>query len=268
MRLALGLEYLGRGFSGWQSQPAGCTIQDTLEFALGQIAGETIRVVAAGRTDAGVNASMQVVHFDTQAERPLTAWVRGVNRFLPEEIAVLWAREVDDAFHARFCATARRYRYMLLNRGVRPALLRGGVGWCHNPLNVHGMQMAANILIGEHDFSAFRAAECQAKSPIKHLYQLDIRRQGALIQLDLRANAFLHHMVRNIVGCLIQVGAGRRSSTWLEDVLASRDRKLAAPTFSPDGLYLSGVDYENVWGLGDLTISDAREVGCDDKGRV
>ncbi|MBB5018800.1 tRNA pseudouridine38-40 synthase [Chitinivorax tropicus] len=262
------MEYLGRRYAGWQSQPGGGTIQDALEYALAQIAGETIRVVAAGRTDAGVNATMQVVHFDTQVSRPITAWIRGVNRFLPDDIAVLWAKQVGDDFHARFCATARRYRYVLLMRPVRPALLRGSVGWCHNLLDVNDMQEAARQLIGEHDFSAFRAAECQAKSPVKHLYQLDIHQHGALIQFDLCANAFLHHMVRNIVGCLIQIGAGRQPVAWMGEVLAGRDRKLAAPTFSPDGLYLSGVDYEPKWGLGQLSISSAEGLLCDDKGRV
>lgn len=249
MRIALGLEYDGHSFRGWQSQREGITVQDTLERALATIAGEPIRVIAAGRTDAGVHASMQVVHFDTASQRPESAWVRGVNAFLPHSVSVLWSRQVDERFHARFSARGRRYRYVLINHPIRPALLHGRAGWCHNPLDVALMQQAASSLLGTHDFSAFRAAECQAKSPIKQLTQLDISIDRHLIYFDLRADAFLHHMVRNIVGCLVYVGKGRYPVEWLQDVLEGRDRSRAAPTFSPDGLYLCGVDYESRWGL-------------------
>ncbi|MEW9898577.1 tRNA pseudouridine(38-40) synthase TruA [Chitinivorax sp. PXF-14] len=252
MRIALGLEYDGRPYNGWQSQPNRNTVQDKLEAALSELASEPVAVFAAGRTDAGVHAAMQVVHFDTTANRPLTAWVRGVNRYLPASIAVRWAQPVADDFHARFSAVGRRYRYLLFSHPVRSALLQGRAGWCHNQLNVDFMREAAAYLLGEHDFSAFRAAECQAKSPVKQLTQLGIRLDDGLISLELRANAFLHHMVRNIVGCLVYVGSGRHPPEWMRDVLLSRDRKLAAPTFSPDGLYLSGVEYPPDSGLAEL----------------
>ena len=259
MRIALGVEYDGRPYCGWQSQADGLTVQDTLQRALSQIAGdqianeqpaaEPISVIAAGRTDTGVHALEQVVHFDTRVERPLTAWVRGVFVLLPDSIAVRWAHPVPDEFHARFSAHGRSYRYLLLNRAVRPAIDAGKVGWFHAPLDVAAMQAAAQYLLGEHDFSAFRAAQCQAKSPVKHLHRLDISRHGEMLVFDLSADAFLHHMVRNIVGCLVYVGKGKYSPSWLSEVLASRERSLAAPTFAPDGLYLARIQYEAKWGL-------------------
>ncbi len=252
MRVALGVEYDGSPFCGWQSQAEGFTVQDTLQHALNQIAGdsaEPISVVAAGRTDTGVHALEQVVHFDTSIERPLTAWVRGVNALLPDSIAVLWAHAVPDEFHARFSAHGRCYRYLLINRSVRPAIHTGKAGWFHSPLDATLMQAAAQHLVGVHDFSAFRAAECQAKSPVKQLQQLDIRRHGDMIVFDFSADAFLHHMVRNIVGCLVYVGKGKYPPDWLADVLAGRERSLAAPTFAPDGLYLRSIRYEAKWGL-------------------
>jgi tRNA pseudouridine38-40 synthase len=259
MRIALGVEYDGSPFCGWQSQAGGLTVQDTLQRALRQIAGgqianeqaasEQISVIAAGRTDTGVHALEQVVHFDTGVERPLTAWVRGVNAVLPESIAVLWAHPVPDEFHARFSAHGRSYRYLLINRAVRPALNARKAGWFHSPLDEALMHAAAQHLVGEHDFSAFRAAECQAKSPVKHLQQLDIRRYGEMIVFDVSADAFLHHMVRNIVGCLVYVGKGKYPPDWLAEVLAGRERGLAAPTFAPDGLYLRSIKYEAKWGL-------------------
>jgi tRNA pseudouridine38-40 synthase len=254
MRIALGIEYDGSSYCGWQSQAEGKTVQDTLQRALCLIADEQtflghIAVIAAGRTDTGVHALEQVVHFDTQAERPLTAWVRGVNALLPVSIAVRWAHPVPDEFHARFSAHGRSYRYLLINRAVRPAIQAGKAGWFHAPLDVEAMQAAAQCLLGEHDFSAFRASQCQAKSPVKHLYQLDIRRQGEMLVFDVSADAFLHHMVRNIVGCLVYVGKGKHPPDWLNDVLDSRERSLAAPTFAPDGLYLRRIQYEAKWGL-------------------
>lgn len=251
MRIALGIEYDGSPFCGWQTQPAACAVQDVVEIALSEIAGESISVVTAGRTDTGVHALGQVLHFDTAARRPDSAWVRGVNALLPPTVAVRWSREVDPAFHARFSARARRYRYLLLNRATRPGLQSGRVGWFHAPLDVEAMRAAASHLLGEHDFSAFRSAECQAKSPIRVLEALAIQRQGEVIVFDLKANAFLHHMVRNIVGCLVYVGKGKHAPPWLGELLAARDRKLAAPTFAPDGLYLTAVDYEARWGLPD-----------------
>jgi tRNA pseudouridine38-40 synthase len=249
MRMALGVEYDGSPFCGWQSQSDVQTVQDTLQYALSKITEEQISVIAAGRTDTGVHALEQVVHFDTSAQRPLTAWVRGANALLPESIAVRWAHPVPDEFHARFSAHGRSYRYLLIDRSVRPAIQAGKVGWFHAPLDATLMQAAAQHLLGEHDFSAFRAAECQAKSPVKHLLQLDIRRQGEMLIFDVSADAFLHHMVRNMVGCLVYVGKEKYPPDWMADVLAGRERSLAAPTFAPDGLYLRCIKYEAKWGL-------------------
>ena len=249
MRIALGVEYEGSAFRGWQIQPDGRTVQEALETALRHIAGESVSVVCAGRTDAGVHATGQVVHFDTMVRRPLTAWVRGVNSFLPASISVRWAHPVSDDFHARFSARGRRYRYLLLNRPQRPGVWHGRVGWAHQPLDVDAMQQAASHLLGEHDFSAFRAADCQAKTPVKTVGRAEVRRVGALIVLDFAASAFLHHMVRNLVGSLVYVGQGKHPPEWMQVLLLAKDRRLAAPTFSPDGLYLAGVDYEPQWGL-------------------
>lgn len=251
MRIALGLEYCGSNFRGWQSQAGGRTVQDALQSALGAIAGEPVSVICAGRTDAGVHASQQVVHFEAPVARPLTAWVRGVNSHLPEGVAVRWAQPVADEFHARFSARGRRYRYLLLNRPQRPGLWHGRVGWFHWPLDLAVMQNAAGRLLGEHDFSAFRAAECQAKSPIKTLVRADVRQQGSLFIFDFEASAFLHHMVRNLVGSLVYIGKGTQPSNWIDELLLARDRKLAAPTFSPDGLYFRGPIYEPHWQLPD-----------------
>lgn len=249
MRVALGVEYDGKPYCGWQSQTDGITVQDTLQNALTQIAGEQISVVAAGRTDTGVHALEQVVHFDTQALRPLTAWVRGVNALLPDSIGVRWAHPAPDEFHARFSAHGRSYRYLLINCPTRPAIQAGKVGWFHAPLDMDAMLAATKFLVGTHDFSAFRAAQCQAKSPVKHLHQLDISRHGEMLVFDLSANAFLHHMVRNIVGCLVYVGKGKYQPGWLAEVLGCRERSLSAPTFAPDGLYLRRIQYEEKWGL-------------------
>ena len=249
MRIALEIEYDGSAFCGWQTQPAGCAAQDHLESALSRIAGERVATVCAGRTDAGVHALGQVVHFDTAVERPLTAWVRGSNALLPPALAVIWARTVRDNFHARYAALERCYRYVLLNRPVRPAADRARVGWFHLPLALDNIQSAARLLIGEHDFSAFRSSECQARSPVRHLRRLDIERRGDYVVFEFCANAFLHHMVRNIVGCLIYVGKGKHPPAWVGDVLAGRDRRQAAPTFDAAGLYLARVVYDAAWGL-------------------
>jgi len=249
MRLALGLEYDGSRFLGWQTQPGGGTAQDALETALGAIAGESAATVCAGRTDRGVHAREQVVHFETSAQRPLSAWVRGVNAVLPESIAVLWAAPVPDDFHARYSALTRTYRYVLLNRPVRPALMARYAGWHHAPLGVDRMRAAARLLVGTHDFSAFRSAECQAKSPVRTLHALEIERRAERIDFVLRANAFLHHMVRNLIGTLIYVGKGKRSPEWAREVLESRDRARAAPTFAAEGLYLESVEYSPIWEL-------------------
>ncbi len=253
MRIALVLEYDGNGFCGWQSQPSGRSVQDALEKALSKIAGSDIRVVTAGRTDAGVHALYQVVHFDSQAQRPPSAWVRGVNALLPDSMAVLWASEVPDDFHARYSASERCYLYLLLNHPVRPGLHHGKVGWFHQPLDLEWMRVAAHMLVGEHDFSAFRAAECQAKSPVRNLTKLEITQQGDIIAFELRANAFLHHMVRNIVGCLVYVGKGKYQSEWMQTLLEGRDRTHAAPTFPAAGLYLAGIAYDPKWDMPGFT---------------
>ena len=244
MRYALALEYDGRGFCGFQSQPSGCGVQDALEKALGAIAGSHVRAIAAGRTDAGVHATSQIVHFDTAAERPHAAWVRGVNAHLPAAAAVLWCAPVGDDFHARFAAIGRRYTYLLLNRPQRPALSSGRVGWHHPPLDASAMQAAAQQLIGTHDFSSFRAAECQAKSPVKTLRQARITRLGSMVRFDFAADAFLHHMVRNIVGALVDVGSGKQPTEWLGALLAAADRTRGPATFAPEGLYFTGADYD------------------------
>ena len=249
MRIALGIAYDGSAFHGWQSQPDGNTVQDRLEQALAQIAGAAVRTIAAGRTDTGVHATGQVVHFDAPVERPESAWVRGVNAHLPNVIAVQWARRVDDAFHARFAARSRTYRYVLYNAPVRPALFAAQVGWYHMPLELEPMRVAAQRLIGEHDFSSFRAAECQADSPIKRLACLQIDETGPFLSFTLQADAFLHHMVRNVIGALVVVGSGRQRPEWVGELLDARDRRLGAPTFSPAGLYLVDVEYDAHFGI-------------------
>ncbi|ARO87566.1 tRNA pseudouridine(38-40) synthase TruA [Nitrosospira lacus] len=249
MRIALILEYDGSAYCGWQSQPSGGSVQDALEGALSKIACDDVRVVTAGRTDSGVHAAYQVLHFDTEAERPMNAWVRGVNALLPPSIAILWASQIPDDFHARYCASERCYLYLLSNHPVRPGLCHGKIGWFHQALDVEKMQTASQMLLGEHDFSAFRASECQAKSPVRNLTKLEITRQGDVIVFELRANAFLHHMVRNIVGCLIYVGKGKYPPEWVKALLTGRDRRYAAPTFSAAGLYLAGVTYDAKWKL-------------------
>ncbi|MBL8480362.1 MAG: tRNA pseudouridine(38-40) synthase TruA [Sterolibacteriaceae bacterium] len=258
MRIALGLEYEGAGFCGWQSQAGGGAVQDAVEAAISRVADAATRVVCAGRTDAGVHALAQVVHFDTTAVRPDSAWVRGVNAHLPAAVAVRWAQPVADEFHARFSARGRRYRYILLNRPERPGLMAGRVGWFHRPLEADAMREAAGFMLGEHDFSAFRAAECQAKSPIKTLRRADVARHGDVLVFDFEAGAFLHHMVRNIVGALVYVGKGTHPPAWVGEVLAGRNRARAAPTFEACGLYFAGVDYDPVWrltvGAGDTAL--------------
>ena len=259
MRIALGIEYDGSRFLGWQTQAEGGAVQDALEPALAAISGAAVSVTCAGRTDRGVHAREQVVHFDTDAARPDSAWVRGVNALLPESLAVLWSHRVEEDFSARYSARARTYRYVLLNRAVRPALMARYVGWFHAPLNEQSMRAAAAHLVGEHDFSAFRSAECQAKSPVRTLHSLQIERRGERIDFVLRANAFLHHMVRNIVGTLVYVGKGKHAPQWTREILDSRERSRAAPTFQAEGLYLESVEYEGRWNLpqtakGALTI--------------
>lgn len=224
-------------------------MQDTLEPALAEIAGAPTATTCAGRTDRGVHARNQVVHFDTEAARPVSAWVRGVNAHLPDSVAVLWAREVGGEFHARYSARSRTYAYRLLSRAVRPALDAQYIGWFHLPLDIDAMRTAAALLVGEHDFSAFRSSECQAKSPVRTIFQLEISKEAETICFVIRANAFLHHMVRNVVGTLVYVGKGKHPPAWVKEVLLSKNRSTAAPTFGPEGLYLEKVEYEPRWQL-------------------
>jgi tRNA pseudouridine38-40 synthase len=251
--LALGISYNGQAYEGWQSQPSGRTVQDRLEAALTRFAAQPVGTVCAGRTDAGVHALMQVVHLDTPLVRTDFSWVRGTNTFLPPDIAVQWAQPVDDAFHARNSARSRRYAYVVLESPVRPSVDAGRVGWVFRPLDAAAMEAAAQHLLGEHDFTSFRASSCQSPTPVKTLMDVAIRRRGAYWRFDFEANAFLHHMIRNIMGCLLQVGQGHQPPQWMAEVLAARDRDAAAPTFSPDGLYFLGPRYEDRWGLPDRT---------------
>ena len=254
MRLAMGLSYNGRAYEGWQSQLSGRTVQDRFEDALQKFTQTLISTHCAGRTDTGVHGLMQVVHFDTELKRDMYSWVRGTNSFLPDDIAVQWVREVPDAFHCRGSATARRYAYVLLESAVRPSVEAGRVGWVYRPLDLQNMQEAARHLIGEHDFTSFRASSCQALSPVKNMIRIDISRKttspdSAYWRFEFEANAFLHHMIRNLMGCFIKVGTGEYAPQWMAEVLVAKDRNAAAPTFSPDGLYFLGPVYEAHWGL-------------------
>jgi tRNA pseudouridine38-40 synthase len=256
-RVALGVSYVGSAYKGWQSQPGGGTVQDLLEAALTRFAVHPVKVMCAGRTDAGVHGINQVVHLDTPLDRSPFSWVRGTNTFLPSDIAVQWALEVGPEFHARNSARGRRYAYVVLESPVRPALESGRVGWVFRPLDGEAMRRAAAHLIGEHDFSSFRSSMCQSPTPVKHLRDIAIRRvsagagpaSDAYWRFDFEGQAFLHHMIRNIMGCLIMVGTGTRPPQWVQEVLQARNRQVAAPTFSPDGLYFLGPRYDAQWGL-------------------
>nr|WP_217345259.1 tRNA pseudouridine(38-40) synthase TruA [Noviherbaspirillum sp. L7-7A]MBV0879505.1 tRNA pseudouridine(38-40) synthase TruA [Noviherbaspirillum sp. L7-7A] len=260
-RIAIGIQYDGTPWQGWQTQPHGQTVQDMLQAAGKQFTQRDLDIQCAGRTDAGVHAIEQVAHFDTDIDRPSQSWVRGLNSFLHPSIAVLWAQDVTteadaEAFHARFSARRRTYHYYLYNSQVRSPLLHARAGWVFRPLDAAAMHRAAQALIGDLDFSAFRASQCQANSPVRTMHAIDIERQGELIRFTLTANAFLHHMVRNIVGSLIYVGIGSRPESWIAELLDSRDRTLAAPTFMPQGLYLAKIDYGPNWNLPAHAISN------------
>jgi tRNA pseudouridine38-40 synthase len=252
-RLALGVSYRGGAYRGWQRQPGGQTVQDALEAALAAFVGQPVSTVCAGRTDAGVHAFNQVVHLDSPVERPPFSWLRGTNRHLPADIALQWAQTVPAGFHARFDARGRRYRYLLLESPLRPALEAGAVGWTFRPLDGDAMRAAAALLIGEHDFSSFRSSECQARSPVKTLRRIHISRRGSYWRFDFDGSAFLHHMVRNLMGCLLHIGNGRAAPGWMAEVLAARDRDAAAPTFPADGLYFAGPYYDAALGLPEHT---------------
>ena len=243
MRIALGLEYDGSRYFGWQRQQNVDTVQQRLEQALSKVANETINTVCAGRTDAGVHATQQVVHFDTSQTRGGGAWTLGINSNLPADIAVRWAQPVNHDFNARFSAIARRYRYIIANTRLRPGIHSHGVSHYYQPLDEQAMQAAAPVLLGEHDFTSFRATHCQSRSPYRNISHLRVSRRGDFVFVDIKANAFLHHMVRNIVGSLIVIGSHEQSPQWLGEVLACRDRTQAAATAKPGGLYLVQVDY-------------------------
>ncbi|MEN8761334.1 MAG: tRNA pseudouridine(38-40) synthase TruA [Thiogranum sp.] len=249
MRIACAVEYDGSGFCGWQRQDHARSVQADVEAALSKVADHEVRVVCAGRTDSGVHACWQIIHFDTGAERSERSWLLGTNANLPDDAGLLWAREVDEDFHARFSAQTRRYRYVIFNREVPSVLLHRRATWVHQVLDVSRMQEAAHYLLGEHDFSSFRALACQAKSPVRTIYRLDIKRSGAYLYLDVEANAFLHHMVRNIAGALLAVGRGVQNSHWIRDVLDKRDRTQGGVTAPASGLYLVGVRYADRFGI-------------------
>ena len=249
-RIALGIAYNGRYYHGWQRQPSGhISVQEKLEDALSIVANEPIKVMCAGRTDAGVHASAQVVHFDTVAQRPLRAWTHGGNMNLPDDVAIQWAQPVDEKFHARFSATARRYRYVIYNHALRPALMDKEVTWNYRPLDIVSMQKAAAHLVGTHDFSSFRAAACQANSPIRTMHHLNVIAAGDYIVLDVRANAFLHHMIRNLAGLLMKIGAGEAPPEWAMEVLIAKDRRVSAATAKPYGLYFVDAEYDDAFNL-------------------
>ncbi len=253
MRIVLGVSYNGQAYRGWQSQPDGQTVQDKLEKALSTFANQPISTLCAGRTDAGVHGLMQVVHFDAAVERTEYAWVRGTNANLPKDISVHWAVKTTPDFHCRASAQSRRYAYVLLESPIRPSIEVGRVGWTFQSLDMDAMRAGADLLLGEHDFTSFRASECQALSPVKTMLDIALHRRGAYWRIEFEANAFLHHMIRNIMGCLVQIGTRKKPPQWMAEVLAARDRRAAAPTFSPDGLYFLGPRYDTAWGLPDRT---------------
>jgi len=260
-RFAVGLEYDGRAYSGWQFQPGLQTVQDTVQRALSRVADVPVECVCAGRTDAGVHASAQVVHFDTDAIRSERGWRLGTNSYLPADVSVAWLREVPGHFHARYSATARSYRYLILNRDSRSALAFGRATWERRPLDAARMNLAAQALVGEHDFSAFRAIECQAKSPRRHVESLEVTRAAEWVTIAITANAFLHHMVRNVAGLLLSIGHGESPPERVAAVLASRDRKSNAATAPPDGLYLEAVRYPAEFGLPSGNLSQSVIIG-------
>lgn len=243
MRIAAGVEYDGSAYCGWQRQAGSLTVQESLEIALSQIADEPVTVVAAGRTDSGVHACGQVVHFQSANDRPIYSWVRGANTLLPDGVAVLWAKPVDQGFHARFAALSRRYCYVILNRPIRPTYLAKRVAWDYRELDVNRMQQAAALLLGRHDFNAYRASGCQAKSSVREVYRLDVVRRGQWVLIEVEADAFLRHMVRNLAGVLMAIGAGEQRPEWAQAVLRSRDRTAGGVTATAAGLYLVAVAY-------------------------
>ena len=254
-KIALGIQYDGRSFSGWQRQRHAASVQQSLEQSLSEIADEDVTVYCAGRTDSGVHAVAQVVHFETQKQRPLRAWQMGTNSRLPREVAVNWALEVDPRFHARFSAQARTYQYIIANQSSRPALWAGRVTWETRPLAASTMHQAAQYWLGEHDFAAFRAAACQSNSSYRFVESISVERNADYVVMKVCANAFLHHMVRNMVGVLLEIGVGDRGQDWALEVLASKNRQMAGKTAPPDGLYLAAVRYPADFGIPNSDIS-------------
>ena len=250
MRIALGIEYDGTRFSGWERQRDRRTVQEAVERAIAEIADHSIKVVCAGRTDAGVHALGQVVHFDTHAKRRERGWLHGANSRLPGDINVVWCAQVEETFHARFSARSRSYRYLLYNQPTRSALRRVHAVWEYRWLDVERMQAGAGYLLGEHDFSSFRAAGCQAHHPVRTVYELSVKRSAAFVIINIRANAYLQHMVRNIAGVLIAIGQGEREPNWAQQVLRAKDRRRGGATARPQGLCLVGVDYPGEFALG------------------
>lgn len=254
MRIAAGIEYDGRPFCGWQYQDHAPSVQAVVEQAFSKVADHNVRVICAGRTDTGVHSIGQVVHFDTDAQRSEYSWIRGSNTNLPSSVSVQWVKIVDDDFHARFSAQKRAYRYVICNRPERTAVFNGLVTWSHVPLDLTCMQQAAKYLEGEHDFSSFRAAGCQAKSPVRTIHKLALSQQEEFIVIDIEANAFLHHMVRNIAGVLMTIGSGEMNVAWAKQVLEHCDRKLGGVTASPAGLYLTRVEYPRHFEIPQATL--------------
>ncbi|MCW8410346.1 tRNA pseudouridine(38-40) synthase TruA [Legionella sp. PATHC035] len=243
MRIALVLEYDGSQYHGWQAQTGLHTVQQAVEHALSKVADSPISVVCAGRTDTGVHATNQVIHFDCDKVRSIRAWIHGANSFLPKDICVKWGKELSEEFHARYSATARRYRYVIYNGAIRPAIFRSNVTWQYRQLDHRQMHQAAQVLLGENDFTSFRSVECQSNTPMRNIHKLQVSRMGDLVIIDITANAFLHHMVRNIAGVLIAVGSGKHPVSWVDEVLKAKDRRLGAETAPAYGLYLVQVTY-------------------------
>lgn len=253
-KVALGIEYFGKAYCGWQRQPHAPSVQQSLERALSKIADEPVSVFCAGRTDTGVHATGQVVHFEIEKERPLSAWTMGGNAQLPNDISIRWAHNVNDDFHARFSATARRYRYIIVNSESRPAIMQAGLTWCRKPLDIDLMNQACQYFLGEQDFKSFQASSCQSHTSHRDIHHLRVERVGQYLVIDIKANAFLHHMVRNIAGTLIEIGRGLQAPEWAHQLLQGKNRCKAAATASPNGLYLVDVDYPEEFGLPKLPI--------------
>ncbi|OCQ18864.1 tRNA pseudouridine(38,39,40) synthase TruA [Pseudoalteromonas luteoviolacea] len=254
MRVVLGIEYNGGNYSGWQRQSHVSSVQEKIETALSRICNHPVDIVCAGRTDAGVHATGQLVHFDTDAQREMSAFTLGMNSQLPDDIAVRFAQQVDEEFHARFSATARRYRYIIYNHTYRPGILRNGVTHFHQPLDVERMQAACPFMLGEQDFTSFRAVHCQSNTPFRNIHHLQVDRFGDYVVIDVKANAFLHHMVRNITGCLLDIGTGEQEPGWMGELLKIKDRTQASATAKPNGLYLVDVDYPEKWGIPKMAV--------------